>query len=446
MSHPAPQVYIDNILMDSYSTDNAPVLGGLQITFGVDTDMDMQGVETCSLQMLIKEPQSLDFLDNGKTIVIYHGGTDPFTYWAGRIQRLSAAPDANVKGALRITINASDLTADLQNQVVYGISNAQVDGLGRYNALSFWAPDDWEVNTWGIRWPERIHSAVVKKSIGFLELMDKFLRAQIMIRANTTMYTPGVGLNKRLTLMQDGSATVAADKLGKYMDGRWGSNPGVPSNMEAFRLLLSGSNVLADAGWTKEPEDVITEVSLQRLDPTNGLADSENTPITSRNYVDTTAIRNTYGMRSVEFETDLRAGGPTSEILPIFDHWIQTKSGWRTKTVTIQDTDRMTFDNLRYFLDPQYRFRAYLVIRNLMLNRPDYENTDIRGFIIGGQAVWTGTKWELQLTLGRVPALPDDGDYWTCDLIAGFPYFADGQCDTVGDDLTCTDFLRIGAP
>lgn len=449
MSHPAPRVYIDDVLMDAHQAANAPVLGGMEITFGVDSDLDMQGVETCTLQMIIKAPENLEFLDNGKILAIQDPRNIPglSTFFVGRIQRLTAAPYAPISGALIISVSAADTTTDLANETISLASDLTGTAGQRWEALQGWMPEGWTGNAWALRWPFRQHATIVEKNVNYLDQLDKFLRGQIMQRYNASFYTPGVGVSKVLRILQDASQDTAPDKLIYDAATKWAVTAGIPNSYETFEVSLAGSNVRADAGWVKEPEDVLTEVSLQRIDPLptdwDGEEETKRTPITSRNYLDTAEIRSTYGVRSVEFDTDLRAGAPTAEVLPIFEHWITTASKWRTKTIRIHDADLLTPAQVSYLINPTYRFRIFLVVRGLMNNRPDAENTDLRGFVTGGKAVWTGTTWELELTLGRPPGLPPDGDYWTCQNIATFDA---AQCNTVGDNLTCNDFLRIGAP
>lgn len=449
--HPAPKIYIDDVLMDAHALDDQPVIAGLTIDYGVSSDLDMQGAETCSFEMLIREPADLSFLDLGKVVAVYHepvSTESSFTYFVGRIQRLSGAPDTAIKGALRIRITAVDFTADLANETIYNVSSASVPASARILHMNGWAPDGWMVNSFPLRWPEREHAAIVYKEKPFLELLDEFLRGQIMQRTNRSYYVPGSGPVKVITALQDSTKETARDRLGLYSDGRWGIIAGSPTAISTVTITQPARNMLADAGWTKEPEDVITEVTLQRVDTWDGENDTGATPISSRSHVDTTAMRSAFGIRSVEFKTDLIAGADASEVVPIFEHWLSTESKWRTKELTIQDTEQLSITELSFLIAPTSRQTAFLVVRDPMANRPDRGTSDIRGIVIGGTAVWNGKKWELAVTLGRVPGIPEDGDFYTCANIAttASGYFADGACDTVGDELSINDFIRIGAP
>lgn len=447
---PAPKVYIDDLLMDSYKTENAPVLAGLEITYGTQSDMDMAGVESLSLELLIREPADLDFLENGNIIAVCHvpAGADGFTYFVGRIQRLSSEIIPRSGGNhLRIGITASDLTADLENETTYNIASAETTAEDRLGAMVYWKPDDWIVTYYPpLRFPERKHAAIVYKQKPYLELMDQFLRAQIMNRTNRSSYTPRKGVQRELTIFQDTTKDTTADKLTVADGGEWEITAGTPGVYGYGTVRTTAANIHPDAGWTKEPEDVITEVSVQRVNTWDYTNDTSTTAVASRLYVDTAASRRRFGTRSVEFATDLPAGGPAGDITPVFEHWLTTQSMWRAKTLHFIDTGKLSTGELKALISPERRGLTYLVVRDPQDNRPDRGTADIRGVVIGGKAIWTGKKWDLTVTLGRVPGLPADGNYWTFAALAADPVLSAGTAETVGNTLSFSDFKRIGKP
>lgn len=448
MSHPAPDVYIDDQLMDSYAYQDKPVLAGLSITYGVDTDLDMQGPEHLALQLLVREASDLSFIELGKVVAVHNAATADhasFTYFVGRIARPTAKPHPTMRGALLVNIEAVDLTADLANETAYNVHSAEATASTRLSNMAYWAPDGWTINTFPLRFPDRIHAALNYKEKPFLELYDQFLRGQIMQRTNRSFYTPGSGVTKRLTSLQDSTRDVAADKLTRDAAGGWDALAGIPKSSAYVAVRVPASNILLEVEWAKEPEDVITEVSVQRIDAFVHGQDSTITPVSSRTHIDTAASRRAYGVRAVEIVTDLPAGAPIAETAPIFNHWLATESQWRTKQVTIRNTDELPLSQLSWMIAPTSRNTAFLVIRDPLDNRPDAGNADIRGVVIGGEATWTGKKWDLTVTLGRVPGMPSDGDYWTFARLAGSAFAADTFA-TVGNELSLNDFRRIGAP
>jgi len=455
MGHPRPHVYIDGLELDGTAGSSRPVLAGLSIDFGVNNDGDMQTTESASFEVLVKaEAGSLD-LQPGKIVAIYHdpttGAETDFTYFVGRIARMEAHPDEEVAGALRISIEATDLTADLEALQLEDVNSAEATGADRMGHMQYWLDDDWTLAAYPVPYPNRIHAALHYQTKPFLEMFDQYLRAQLMVRRNASYYRPGEGVTRTLVAMPDAARDVAADKLVKAADSTWSATPGAPTNAGSFIVQLSASKILDDAGWAMEPDDVITEVTMNAIRPGKWNADdfewedSETVAKISRTYVNTTALRKTYGVKSVSLDTDLPRDYGTAQLAPLMEHWL-TRDGaqWRTKTIKIKDSDALPLPTLSYLLAPTSRFSVMLVITGVTGARPDNAQPDIRGLIIGGNAEWNGKKWDITLTLARQPIIPADADYWTPARLKASPTFAAGKCNTVGPALTFAHFKRIG--
>jgi hypothetical protein len=458
MGHPTPHVFIDGMQMGGTAGSSRPVLAGLSIDFGVDNDGDMQTTESASFELLVPEGNgagTLDFLQPGKIVAIYHdpttGTESDFTYFVGRIARMEAHPDDDVAGALRVGIEAVDLTADLEAFVVDDINSAEVTGADRMGHMNYWLDDAWTLGAYPVPYPTRMHAALHYASKPYLELLDQYLRAQLMVRRNASFYKPGEGITRKLEALADAARDVAADKLGKAANGTWYATPGQPTANGALLVQLDGSNVLADAGWGMEPDDVITEVTMNAIRPAKWNAeefeweDSTTVAKISRTYVDTTALRQKYGIKAVSFDTDMPRDYGTTQLAPMMEHWL-TRDGaqWRTKTITIRDSDLLDLTTLGYLLAPTSRFSIMVAIPNVTDARPDHGQPDIRGLVIGGSATWNGKKWEITLTLARPPLVPATADYWTPARIGASSTFATGKCNTVGPALTFAHFKRIG--
>ena len=459
MSHPAPRVVIDGQDISGLARAVRPVLAGLSLDFGVDSDSDMQTPETAFLEVLIREPVNLAFLQLGHMVSIYHQSTgteSSFTYFVGRIQRMEVHPEEAEDGSIRVSINATCLLADLANETLYDINAAAVPATTRLNSYRYWLDDSWELGNFGARWPDREHGELHYEEKSLLEMLDQSLRGQLMIRRNASFYTPnqpvGESVTKRLVLMEDSSQDQAADKLKRRDDGTWTSAPGYPEGKGTLLMELPASNVLSDAGWAKEADDVITEVAVGVIRPTTYNAekkawpDSETFAKVSRKYIDTQAMRRRYGVRTLDVETDLPNTADTAVLAPIFNHWISPASRWRARSITIRDSDLLSITALGYLLAPTSRFSILLNVTGLMDNRPDYEVSDIRGLVIGGNAVWDGDSWEISLNLGHRPDNPSDGDYWSIERMQVNGTYSYATCASVGDELSCYDFLRIGKP
>lgn len=458
MGHPAPRVFIDGQVLGTTASASRPVLAGLTLTFGVENDGDMQDVEAAAFEILVREGEgagSLDFLQPGKIVAIYHdpttGTESDFTYFVGRIARMEAHPHPDVAGALLASIEAVDLTADLASHMVEEVNSAEATGADRMGHMNYWLDDDWILASFPVPFPNRIHAALHYQGKPFLDLLDQYLRSQLMVRRNSSFYKPGAGITRQLVALADAARAVAADKLGKHTDGRWYVTPGAPTSNGALLLSLPASNVLADAGWAMEPDDVITEVTMKAVRPakynTEDAEWEESTTVAkiSRNYVDTTALRQKYGVKSISMDTDIPRDYGTELLEPLMEHWL-TRDGaeWRTKTITIKDSTLLDITTLGYLLAPTSRFSVMLVIDGVTDARPDHARPDIRGLVIGGNATWDGKKWEITLTLARPPAIPSTANYWTPARIKASPTFSPGRCNTVGPALTFAHFKRIG--
>ncbi|MHA7293699.1 hypothetical protein [Arthrobacter sp. HLT1-21] len=464
MKHPAPSVYIDGRLMDDYAMSNRPVLDGLTLTFGTDTDLDMQSPEAARFDILVRAAEELTFIELGRMVAIVHVPldgepvSDAFTYFVGRIQRAEAHPSDFIDGAMLYTVVCVDLLTDLAATELYDVSLPARPGTSRMAEVqAFLEAEGWEPRTLdGTRYPTKQHAELHYQNIPMLDLIDAYLRGQLMIRRHTSYYSPPDNTTyRRLDLVHDVSNDTRPDQLTKLTGGvRWGRTPGAPYYVGGTVCYLEGRDVQRDLSWSKEPEDVITEVTLDVVIPPEydaelaGYADSDTREVNSRSFMDTSAARAEFGVRSTSFRTDLQSIGiGASMINPIFERWLATDTQWRAKDLTINDSEIFDRAGLRALLDPRQRFTTLVVIRALQDNRPDMAYSDIRGFAIGGEAVWNGkrTRWDISLILGRPPKTSAGGDYWTCDLIA-VSAFSDGQINNVGDELTFNDFQRIGAP
>lgn len=457
MTHPVPKVYIGGRLMDDFAASNKPVLAGMNYSFGMDSDLDFPEPATATIEILIVERESLDFLELGTEIAIYRpadAASIAYTYFVGRIQRMAGVPDSSVDGAIRITIEAADLLTDLQTMDVENVNTTAVDATTRASSLQYWTPPGWVLQAYALRWPTLTHAGMIYDSAAYLELLDGFARGQIMRRLTSCTFDPDTGIRRAITLMQDSTRDVRPDQLTKFSGSqRWGITPGLPYGDGTVQMNLDAGNVHRDAGWVKEPEDLITEVALDMIRPPVWDADagayeeSETITLSSANYVDTTATVAKAGRRKTSLATDLAHGTVTSTHLrPIFEHWLADGSEWRTSNLSIVDSDLLSATELRWLLSVERLLTNFLVVRGAMDNRPDAGNYMIRGYVIGGDATWTGDKWDINVRLGRVPGVAAAGDWWTCERIAADPEWANATCASVGDALSFKDFRRIGAP
>lgn len=454
---PTPQVYIDGQRMDDFALSNEPVLAGLTVDYGIDSDLDFPDGDTCTFSLLVRESAFMDFLQLGAEVAVWCPPIDgvDLTVFTGRIQRLSADPHPSKRGALLLEVECSDLTADLAALEVDNVNSAAAPATARFSALRYWLPEPWTLAGW-LRWPELEHAAVIRKKANALSMIDAFARAQILRRRNASTFTPAGGIKRQLHLMEDSTKDTRADQLTHIGESvRWGTVPGRPYGEDVSVIDFNGTDFHRAAGWIKDPEDVITEVSLELLEPPvwnageSRYEDSETFQRRSSEFaaLDTAGMKARYGHRQADFTTDLGRQTTATHLVPIMRHWLSQESEWRPSGLTMKTSEHLTPTALHRLLAVNGRFSMFAVIRNVMAHRPDAGNQWLRGFIIGGSATWNGAEWELSFRLGRNPQVTAGlGDWWTLERLAASAEFGNGTLSSIGTALSLRDFKRIGAP
>lgn len=456
---PVPQVYIDGRRMDDYALSNQPVLAGLTVDYGTESDLDFPDGDTLTFSLLLRQSAVLDFLQLGAEVAVWcppvdKGGVD-LTVFTGRIQRLSADPHPSKAGALLLDVECSDLDADLAALEALNVNNTAVPATARFAALRYWLPAPWTLAGW-LRWPDLEHAAVIRRKANVLSMIDAFARAQILRRRNASTFTPAGGITRQLHLMEDSTKDTRADQLTHFEGSRrWGVVPGRPYGADVSTINFNGSDFHRNAGWVKDPEDVITEVSLELSEPLVWNADEgryEDTETFERKSTDfaalnTAAMKARYGHRQANFTTDLGRQTTGTHLVPIMAHWLSQDSEWRPADLSMKTTRNLSPTDLHRILAVNGRYSMFAVFRNVMAHRPDAGNQWIRGFIIGGTSTWNGEEWELSFRLGRNPQVTAGlGDWWTLERLAASAEFGDATPASVGAALTLHDFKRIGAP
>lgn len=460
MSAKAPHVYIDGRRMDDTADSNHPVLAGLSLNFGTDSDLDFGDGDTATVSILVREPEFLGFLQLGLEVAIYHqpapGAPETdFTYLTGRIQRMSGDPHPTIPGALLLTLECADLDTDLAALEAVNVNSAETTASARLSALSFWLPSPWKLTGW-LRWPDLKHAALVLDKVPVLELIDRFARAQILRRRNSSYFKPGTGITRQITLLEDNTKNVRADMLRHFAGSkRWGITPGRPYGEGTLLMDLDGQHIHRAAGWVKEPEDVITEVVLEMIEnPVWNAAENRYDEVGTFNRssadvpaLGTAALKARLGHRQTSFVTDLGRAVTSTHFGEVMRHWLSDSSEWRPGELSLVNTESLTMQQIGLLLAPTSRYSVYVNVRNVMENRPDAGNYWIRGFVIGGSATWDGKDWDISLRLGRPPRVtPGLDNWWTLERLAASPEFQDATFASVGNELSVRDFDRIGAP
>lgn len=463
----APQVWIGDRLMDDLATDDQPVLAGLSFEWGTDSQIDFTDAETLSAELLIRSPSNLDFLYKGAPL----GLLDPDsgeTLFAGRISTLTAARDENIDDALRVRLGGAGTLADLSNHRLERISwlerasdgTLQVSSARRREQLRSVLPGGWTLaatatnNDWV---PAR---AQLAESQTILPLIDRHARTTIARRHTTSRYVPGRGLINEITLTRERDKAAPADQLTAAANGQWQLAPSPWPNASAL-IRLTAAEVGVGTEWEKNPEDTVTDVTVSSTGSalatntdTGALENQLNTDSDVWVYAypgvpDMPALQRAYGTHGLTIETDIFAGWPGSgspHIGNLVSYWLDVDAEWRPTGLEIPDSRAIRYDsNLLAILSVTRRYNAYLTVDELPALTPQ-PGSRVRGYLLAGKAAWTGKKWEISLTLGRVPRPAAGAGALTFNTIRDHadPRISAATAETVGPYIMFSDFSYIG--
>lgn len=466
MTLAAPHVYIGRQRMNDLALDKTPMLAGLNFNWGTDSQVDFEDPGTLSAEMLIREPSTLDFLTKGAEFGVVDPGSGE-TYFAGRITTLRAKNHPKKKGALIISITAADTLADLNGYRVSPRHWGNPDGtIGAFKTTALrrreqlraalpagWTLDGYTGHDWTTAREQRLdgHS--------YVPFLDRHLRSCIGRRHTTSRYVPGTGLDPRITITSERAKTSPVESLTARDNGHWYMDTAAPPNSGMAKL--SGGQVENSIEWEKTPDDTITDVALSSWgiqydnDTETGQLNTRPSAATwdiwvgSEPGVNMGPLQRAHGFHSVSFDVDTLGGAPgggSPHIANIVNYWLDADTLWRPTAVTIPDSRRLYDSVALTLLSATRRYQAYATIDGLPANNPA-GGSRVRGYIIAGNATWTGKKWVIELTLGRVPAPAAGSGQLTFTAIKNHPVPAinAGTAETVGTSLSFADFAYIGA-
>lgn len=469
MSLGAPLVYIGGQLMNDFAFSKMPMLADLSFTWGTDSQVEFDDPATLSTQLLVREPSSLGFLVKGAVFGLIDPGSGE-TLFAGRISNLKAKRDKRKKKALLISISVADTQADLAG---YRIESArwleraadgtlQVSSTRRREQLRSVLPAGWTIEgTTANDW--HAARAQLLAAEPFLPVLDRHVRTVTGRRAFTSTYVPGRGLQPRVTITDERAKLSPVERLAARANGEWFRNPTTPA-ASAFVPLDAGA-ISAETEWEKTPDDTVTDValtswgsSLATNQDTGQLENQETSStevwVTSYLHGDLTPadlqrLQATHGYQQLQLDTDVFAGSPLTAnpmIENMVGYWLETDTLWRPTSLLIPDSRRLADEKTLALLSVTRRYMAYVTVSRLQENTPA-GGSRVRGFVLGGTATWTGKKWQIELTLGRVPRPSTLAGGITFTTIKNRPEPAinAGTAETIGTELTFADFEYIGA-
>lgn len=468
MTVSAPHVYIGRQRMNDLATDAAPLLAGLSFNWGTDSQVDFEDPGTLSAEMLIREPSTLDFLTKGAEFGVVDPGSGE-TYFAGRITTLRARNHPTKKDALVISITAADTLADLNGYriggtfwkapVVAGVPAGYATSAATRRAqLRAALPAGWTLEgTTRHDWTTAREQRFTAHS--YVPILDRHLRSVIGRRHTTSRYVPGEGLKNSITVTDERAKDSPAERLAARSDGTWYMATAAPTN-SGF-TALAAREVGNSIEWEKTPDDTITDVALSSWgityarDTETGEQNTEDSAATSDIWVGSHPgvnmgpMQRAHGFHTVSFDVDTlggETGGGSPHIADIVNYWLDADTQWRPTSLTVPDSRRLKDEQVIRLLSVTRRYLAYVTVDGLPANNPA-GGSRVRGYIIAGNAEWTGKKWVIELTLGRVPRPAPGSGALTFTTLKNSATAAinAGTAETIGDALSFADFAYIGA-
>lgn len=435
----APHLWLNGRVLAGHVAADAPVLAPVEITWGAASAYDHPDPDSMKFELLFKENMfDIPDLTKGSDVELVHPVGNR-TIFAGKIRTMSAVSSTRFRGGLEVTVNATGHRRDFDEEYIstdWG-NSFNVPGHLRAAAASI---------GWALELADNpLESAGAKyNSIKLFTMIQRHI-ARYRGRAFETSFRDSAGdLYKRITVMEGTAREVAPDKLTTTANGQWIKQYTTPliGDQPSLFLDLPADNVLRDPSWSQDPENAITAANVSTMAP----GDDGFTTLTERRVLASAALRNQFGTQAVDFETDLLN---EADWRAAANRWMTTDSPWTMDGLTIHDEDLLTEQELADLLASDTRFKTLVAVTGILPNRPDPGPSDLRSYLLGGTYTWTGKKWNMVLLLERtITALTGAGDFWTCTNVGTStrPLIANATCASVGDNLTVSDFLFIGAP
>lgn len=439
MSATAPRIFIDGTEITGLASDLAPVLGGLTVTWGSDSDAEQAGPSTLAFDVLVKKSLSdIQLLRHGANVAVMYVDT---TYvFAGRIRRITAAPEGD---ALRLRVTAADYLSEAES-VFVSTNLPEATAAARHTAV--WGllnSKGWTASTGGTgsASTEGQRAQQTYSSIKLLTVLNRYIaldKARYFDASENVDGTP----NRKLTFVRPLLDLDPA--LLDTLESGWTTDITYPAGY--FPAPLRADNVLQDVQWSIDADSVTTVVGLS----TPVQDGSTETSQSDHDYSLGADVLLSFGSKRTTVESDLKYGGATSgawnvTLDKLRANYLTTESWWQPSDVEILDFERLAPDTQKGIIGIYSRPSQLVRITDPAKIVPtDYA---IQALALGGEIVWTGTEWRIKLTLGKPvknrKAAPAD-EYTYADLQAHTnPDIKSGTYATITDRLSYQDFHYI---
>ena len=454
----APELWLNGRQLTGYASDRAPVLAGVEISWGTDSPDEQPDPASMSFSVLFRDGMhDVPDLTNGGAVELVQDATattERVTVFAGTIRSMRAEPDFELgEQALRVNATCMDYMADLEETFTSAF-------LMKMNPTSM--AGKFAQKGWSIIIPDREagypEEEMTYDSIKLLTLLDRYMYPFKGQRCDASYRNSSGNLVKRVKVVS--RATYAnKDSLAAYNPvGPWvrsikSANSYYsyePGNPFAPLLIIPAENMLANPTWAQDSEDVITAVHLKHY--YRGVDENGNVSTGTKEYDYTRPDAITqYGTRKIEIESDVQdlTEGKTKLASEASKWFYTTGAKWKMSALDVYDTDAMEPVNLVTMLDQTKRTSTFVVVNGILRNRPDPGLTTFRAYVDNGKYVWNGEKWEMTLGFARPINEAADStslDYsWSMIGTSAIPGIRDATYETVGE-LTYADFTTIRRP
>lgn len=400
MSLGQPALYIAGQKMQTAKEDPRPVLSGLKFSWGSESRFEFDPPHTLSGQILVRG-QIPEHLHAGAEVGLVDPATSR-TLFAGYMQPLTAAAEPTISGAYRVSFSASSPRTELEKHTVLDLDWPEESAGARKVRLANSLPSGWTfAGAAGFDWINQGRQRY--STIEWLVLAERYLRGNLLRHYDTSVYVPGSGLQKRLTIAAERPRSAALATAAPGTQGVWVA--GNPTGTAGTAVLPAGV-VDQDIEWAKTPEDMITgiQVSTWGMSLPSPLYDGQDSkehewPLDYG--VDHSAERRAYGLRLLRVETALTPQGNDAERRgaagAIAGHWMDTQNRWRPTRLRLPDSRRISTAALLSLLAVDTRGTAAVSVPQVVPTPGP-----IRSFVLGGTATWTGRQWDTELILGRI--------------------------------------------
>lgn len=443
---------VDGWPLDGTADGVAPVLGALNLTWGVSRQGEQAPPSTLTFSVLVKTTmQDVPYLVDGAPVTVQwapQNGQPNRRVFTGRIRRMQAKADD--KGRLNILVTCADFLSDFtgvftsadlsagngpwRGQALQQLFTANSVALGLYTPADLGNVTRARQKVQSIKLQTLLERYLAPGHFSYVDITDR----------DVPIYTAEIGIVPRAPRVMTATAKLRARPTGEwYMTA---NSP--PALLGYSSLSLDARQVIRDVEWTMETTGITTRVgwNYPRLSAETGFTEMQAGGAVQSS----AASLEKYGVRSVEVDTDLdlTVGSPWPPlVLETFQEaWLDDNPLWEPTAVTIRDVEDAPI-NWDVLLGLTTRYKTWVEIWGIHPNRPNPGPDFINAPAIGGELRYDGKKWSVTVALGKAAAplaAAVEDQYRAMDIgLTIDPLIWQATIGSVGDQITFDNFNYI---